>query len=361
MNDKYLLFLLFSWLVFASFWDFDPAFRWLRKVNLFLSSVLFILISGFRVDVPDLATYKLIFEDIGMGRETDRSNGMELLYWQLNWIFFQIFGDSGFRVLIIFVAAITFFINFHVIRQISPYPFISLAFYAAGPFWGKDLTQLRAGLAAALIMLAFYFLVLERKRLRHLLTLTLASMTHVSAVVAFLPTAFIRIVGFWILVLAMVSFFILMSVDFKTSTFFIDTTPFKLPPIIEQYRNISTQSGSIDIFSPRLLSQTAVFGFLFFHRRALFSLFPHARTFLYVYGVSLVLFLFFYDFLILGTRLSSILSNVEMILIAFIPSVGQRVYRLPGVFGALTICFCALTLMSNALSDKLPVYNNLLF
>ena len=97
MNDKYLLFLLFSWLVFASFWDFDPAFRWLRKVNLFLSSVLFILISGFRVDVPDLATYKLIFEDIGMGRETDRSNGMELLYWQLNWIFFQIFGDSGFQ------------------------------------------------------------------------------------------------------------------------------------------------------------------------------------------------------------------------------------------------------------------------
>ena len=163
MNDKYLLFLLFSWLVFASFWDFDPAFRWLRTVNLFLSSAFFILISGFRVDVPDLETYKLIFEDIGMGRETDRSKSMELLYWQLNWIFFQLFGDSGFRVLIIFVGAVTFLINFHVIRQLSPYPFISLAFYAAGPFWGKDLTQLRAGLAAALIMLAFYFWLCQGK------------------------------------------------------------------------------------------------------------------------------------------------------------------------------------------------------
>ena len=195
----------------------------------------------------------------------------------------------------------------------------------------------------------------------HLLTLTLASVTHVSALVALLPTAFIRIVGLWMLVLTVMSLFLLMSIDFKTSTSFITAMPFKLPPIIEQYRNIPTQSGATDIFSARLLSQSAVFGFLFFHRHAVFSLFPQARIFLYVYGVALVLYLFFYDFSILGTRLSSILSNVEMILIALIPLVGQKVYRLPGVFAGMTVCFCALTFIANALSDKIPIYNNLLF
>lgn len=361
MDEKYLLTLLFLWLAFASVIDFDPTFRLLKPWNLLLSGALFILISGLRVDVPDLETYRLIFEDIRTGRDTDRSGSMELIYWHLNWIFSSLFGEAGFRALILFVSAATFLINFHVIRRISPYPFVSLAFYSAGPFWGKDLTQLRAGLAAALIMLALYFFALNRKRIQSYSTLLLATLVHVSGVVALAPFLSFRLVSLWFVALSITGLLLLMILGFPTSTVLLDALPFQMPPIIQQYKTIPTQSGSLDILSLRLLSQLTIFVFLFFHRRTVTDLFPHAQLFIYVYGMSLILYLFFYDFSILGTRLSSIVSNVEMILIAIIPMIGQRVYRLHGLFAVLVICFCGLTFLSNLLSDKIPIYRNLLF
>lgn len=82
------------------------------------------------------------------------------------------------------ISALSFFFLYKSLRKYSIYPMLGLAIYLARFYTGRNMTQIRACLAIAIIIYFTYF-VLKKKWWNYLLVIVISYTLHHSAMVAF--------------------------------------------------------------------------------------------------------------------------------------------------------------------------------
>ncbi len=124
----------------------------------------------------DAVAYLDYYRSIMSGEAVDVELSFRFVSYLASFLF-----SSGIGVFFIY-AFLSVPIKAFVIWKLSPYPFLSLLAYASYVFLLYDYTQIRAGLAASFIFLAFYFYVCC-SRYKMLFAICVACFFHVSAVV----------------------------------------------------------------------------------------------------------------------------------------------------------------------------------
>lgn len=81
------------------------------------------------------------------------------------------------------ISALTFFFLYKCFEKYSVYPMFAVAVYLARFYTGRNMTQIRAGLAIAIVVY-FTFLILQKKRWQYLLVVFIAYHLHNSAIIA---------------------------------------------------------------------------------------------------------------------------------------------------------------------------------
>lgn len=140
----------------------------------------------------DAVAYLDYYRSIMSGEAVDVELSFRLISYLASFLF-----SSGIGVFFIY-AFLSVPIKAFVIWKLSPYPFLSLLAYASYVFLLYDYTQIRAGLAASFIFLAFYFYVCC-SRYKMLFAICVACFFHVSAVV-FLVSVVLFFLGNYLLV-----------------------------------------------------------------------------------------------------------------------------------------------------------------
>lgn len=152
-----------------------------------------IFLVGFRYDSVDYDSYLWLysittFNDISFpfyDIETG-TTGSEFIFATLS-SFFNAIGFP-FYVFSLFIAFVSLSLKFYVFNKVSPYLYLSLLIYIS-VFVGKDLGQVRNGLAAAIVCYSI-FSIYDKKFYHFLFYILLASLIQVFAVIA-LPLYFL--------------------------------------------------------------------------------------------------------------------------------------------------------------------------
>jgi len=140
----------------------------------------------------DAVVYLDYYHSIISGNAVDVELSFRLVSYLAEFLF-----SSGMGVFYIY-AFLSVSIKSFVIWKLSPYPFLSLLAYASYVFLLYDYTQIRAGLAASFIFLAFYFYACNA-RYRMFLAIGVACFFHTSALI-FLVSVVLFFLGNYLLV-----------------------------------------------------------------------------------------------------------------------------------------------------------------
>lgn len=98
-------------------------------------------------------------------------------------VFVKTFTNSS-VVYFTLISALSFFFLYKTLRKYSIYPMLGLAIYLARFYTGRNMTQIRACLAIAIIIYFTYF-ILKKKWWNYLLVIVISYTLHHSAMVAF--------------------------------------------------------------------------------------------------------------------------------------------------------------------------------
>ncbi|HDR8146176.1 MULTISPECIES: EpsG family protein [Bacillus cereus group] len=137
--------------------------------------------AGLRYDIGiDYVSHERIYANIRSGFVENFSNtNQETGYFILNKIF------NSFNVMLLFIAIITLTIKFKIIRDNSIYIYMSLFLYYSLFFIRYDMGLVTQGIAMMFIMYSYKYII-EEKSLKFIITILLASLFHISAII-FLP------------------------------------------------------------------------------------------------------------------------------------------------------------------------------
>jgi hypothetical protein len=193
MTVYYVMFLLLLGAVVAGF---GPKTSLLSRGLYSLATILMIACAGLRAESvgPDQANYRMYFEaspdTVGSGFIGQWSNTMpfvDIAYVYVNSVI-KMFGLSfEFLVFLVALIAVTLYALFFA--RHSRFSAIALMVYFSHAFLNKEMILMRAGLASVISVWAFHFWASDRRRWGGAL-MFLAVMTHLAAIVAFIPLAF---------------------------------------------------------------------------------------------------------------------------------------------------------------------------
>lgn len=145
-----------------------------------------ILISGFRPAGIDRDYYSYVQTFIDLKRF---SFFIEPTFQFIVWVIKTYF-HSDIVLLFIFYAALGVGLKFYAFKKLSKFWFLSLLIYFSYSYILQDMTQIRAGVAAAFVLLSIKPLY-ERNLFKFLILVTIASLFHYSAIIIF-PIWFLK-------------------------------------------------------------------------------------------------------------------------------------------------------------------------
>ena len=213
-------------------------------------------------------------------------------------------------------------INFYAIRKMSPFFFLSLLIYFSHIFLYKELQQMRSGISGALVLLSVYFLS-EKKTYSYLTVFFSAFLIHTTAFVSFfgvLGKLFFsnlkkkKIFLFLILILVILSTYLGLP---QAVTTLLENS-FKLPIKYYIYRDSTGISNNYQI---GIFSNITTLKYIFFSIVSILfydTLNQKSKYFkysFYFYYVGTLWIIFFNHFAIIATRMASILTTTEIILV----------------------------------------------
>ena len=236
---------------------------------------------------------------------------VDLAYVYLNSLFKVL--NAPFEALIFFIALMTITMHAVLFRKTCPiYPVGILIYYTHWYFY-KEMIQIRAGLAGAVILWAFYFLTKQVKWKGYCLVL-LGILLHMSMALVLLPLLWWR--AGWKIQLKYVLLTLFMAIIIGS----VLNASFPLFSVIDRlaiYQD-SEYSVSLGIFrNPVTVKQIVVLVMIVWTMRARPSIFSgFFRLGLVSYWFATLWIIIFNQFEILGARGASALSIAEPFLIA---------------------------------------------
>lgn len=326
--------ILFVFLIIALIAFFPPQAKLAELVTFVTLGLLLILIAGFRNGelVRDYGMYLNMFQD--------KSDAIvEPSFIVITNVVHRLFGDNSIYLFVIF-AILGVGLKFAAIKQLTELWFLSVLIYFSNFFILHEMTQIRAGVASALLLLCVKP-IYDRNLKLFLLFAFLAFSFHYSALMI-LPLWFLneKPRKKWLIILVPLSY-----LSFFLGINLIMSIP--IPGIREKiliYQKLQELGGeesiSVNLFSLVFLTRIAIFYFLIYKYELLHSHNKYFPILMKIYCISLISYPVFATLSAFSTRISEFYGVVDFILIPFIYYVFKPIY-----FSRAIVIFIGLSLL----------------
>ncbi len=208
-------------------------------------------------------------------------------------------------------------VKFYAIKQTTDLIFLSVIFYFSNFYLLQDMTQIRAGVAAGLLLLSIKPLY-DRNLISFILIVIIASLFHYSAIIFFMlwflaPDTF-RIIPY-VLLIPLV--YLLHHIGFSPS-YFVKNFPIE---VVRQKMNayfyLRSQGLMADtnVFNVLQLFRISIACVFLFYRKQLVDHNKYFYLLLKIFIIGISMFVLFADIPAIGARLSELSLIVEILLI----------------------------------------------
>lgn len=271
----------------------------------FFVAVCLISFSTFRIGeaFPDYPNYVDYYQRILKGETVWVEYSFVLITYVASFLFDNVIG-------IFFIYALLgVFLKLYAIRQLSKLCFLSILIYIANTFLVQDLIQIRAGIAAGILLLCIKP-IYERKCKKFIILTITAMFFHMSAV-TILPLWFLNSkkinVYLWSIPIPLGYILAMLHINI-----FIIPIPF-LQNKIELYLSVS-DNEEINLFSALFILKYFISLFLLYFSSVLQRYNKYVYLLLKVYILSLFFFLIFSSTPTISFRLQGLYEVVDIIL-----------------------------------------------
>lgn len=239
------------------------------------------------------------------------------------------------------ISALTFFFLYKSFNKYSIYPMFAVAVYLARFYTGRNMVQIRAGLAVAIVVY-FTFFVLQKKRWQYLLVIFITYHLHNSAIVA-LPLLLLgnyRIKSKYIYIGIIVSL-IIGGVYGGTVRTFVQNNEF-LSNMGGTYVAEGTgKSFSNDLTNPVIWYQIFVlFAFTFYEKR-LSKLTPYYHIMRNGYFYCTCILIIMCRFAVVAARTSTVFATFEIAMVPLLVQIWGKKNKY-GLYALLAIPYVIL-------------------
>lgn len=330
--------LLFTFFLFLLISFFSPKDKIVTIVIFICLGLVLIFIAGFR----------------GEGVDRDYNNYIEMFHQQefivvepafvlISMIIDSLVGDNPFFLFFIF-AIVGISLKLIAIRQLTELWFLSLVIYLSNFFILHEMTQIRAGVASAFLLLCVKP-IYDRDLKRFLLFAILGFLFHYSAIV---------ILPLWFLGIKARKKILLFSLPIGYLIYFSGINLIATIPIsviqnkIVMYQTLmelgNEESILINVFNLVFLAKIAVFYFLLFKYDLIFSYNKYVSILMKIYCISLMSYLVLAVLPPIATRITELFAVVDIILIPFIYYVFKPIWFSKLIVIFIGICFLLINL-----------------
>lgn len=154
-----------------------------RNLFIYISLILLMVIAGLRNINTGFDTYNYYCDYNNIAAGFSPISSKEQGFVLLEKIFSVL--NLPFQYFLIFIAGLTMFCIIYGYSKLTPYPGFALLYYYSRFYINRDLNQIRASLAAAILLFSIQY-VFKKKPLKFLIIILLATFIHTGAVIALL-------------------------------------------------------------------------------------------------------------------------------------------------------------------------------
>lgn len=322
---------------------------------------LLALFAGLRLTSPDYEAYEIYFKLLNAGPGVDASEiaivATDRGYVLIN-KFLGLFTDEP-VLLFLTMAFLSVGINLSCYKKYTPYFFTAILFYFVHTFVGREMMQIRAGLACAICLYSIRFVICRNFKF-FLLVVLVAAMIHLAALV-FVGTYLLVKINLsrkvWIYLIV---FSLAIGLTVPLGQFL------KMLPYVEgleRIQNYSQWEGfnqTLGVFSnPTIIKQLVISLFCLFYFDKLNKTVYGFKEFLNIYLFSLCWLIVWNDFGIIAARIATYFSISEVLLLASLFNLFQ--YRSKFVYAVIACTFAFLIMFLNIYTGRFFEYQTLLF
>jgi hypothetical protein len=313
---------------------FPPEAKLIRNITFIILGLVLIIIAGFRQgdSVRDYDGYVIMFQN-----KSDTI--IEPSFALISFLVHALLGDNSIYLFIIF-AILGVSLKFVAIKQLTELWFLSVLIYFSNFFILHEMTQIRVGVASALMLLCVKP-IYDRNLKYFLLFALLAFSFHFSALMI-LPLWFLnnKPQKKWLVVLIPISYLIFfLGINLITSI--------PIPGVhekIEIYQKLQEIGDeaftNINLFNLVFLTKIAIFYFLIYKYELLLSYNKYFSILMKMYCISLISYPIFATIPAFATRINELYGVVDFILIPFLYYVFKPIY-----FSRAIVVFIGLSLI----------------
>lgn len=285
----------------------------LSQVFLLALSLVLVLLSGFRNgdQFPDYSAYLIMYDDI----KTDEVIVEPSFLLIANIVHF-VFNNVLF--LFVIYALIGVSIKLTAIKQLTDLWLLSLVVYVSNFFILHEMIQIRAGVAAAFLLLCIKP-IYDRNLKKFLLFSLLSMFFHISAIIV-LPLWFIVKINKRILIYVLTAI-----IPIAFCIYFLNLTILNFIPIpyvqekldlyiYLQELEVADFLTGINVFNYVFLAKILIFYFLLYKHAVITANNKYGMILLTIYGIALFMYPALAMMPVMATRVSELLGVVEIIL-----------------------------------------------
>ena len=335
----YLFILFYLFAIYAE--SFSPK----RKEQfLVITCVILAVGAGFRDQViwPDTDGYSLQFREftpsLGNYKTGDKPYGYSELGFYFIGVIVKTFTTSSI-VYLTTVSALTFLFLFFIFKKYSLYPLLGISAYLARFFIGRNLIQIRSGLAYAIILLGIQYITVRDWK-RYFGLVLIAYFFHHSAIIA-IPLYFISYIDFrkWQVVVVLLLAFIVGGFFTDVLQNYIIDTSQDLDIATTYTQDVYVEEAK-GLANPLIYLQSFLLLAYTFSESRLKHIVPHYYTIRTAYLYSTFILTAFSMFTALSGRTSTLFATLEFVIIPSLVFIFDRRIRWVAYIGmgvALTI------------------------
>ncbi|MCZ4673874.1 EpsG family protein [Citrobacter sedlakii] len=258
----------------------------------------------------------------------------------ISWLSINIFGT--YQIVFIIFALIAIYFKSKAIEHNSPYILLSALVLYSNIFLLHDMTQIRAGVACAIVLYALKFLGQDR-RLTYILFVLMASTFHITSILFLCAILFdsrrlsMKYIFIYILMLSSTYLLYYSSINFLSLMQYVN-----IPYIQFKYNEYISQSQGIDftpinIFSTMQILHLFIVAISFIVARRI-TLTREQMVVVKLYSISPLAFMLLYSLPVFALRISELFSVSEIILLPTLVLVSRQ-KALAKLF-VVGICLC---------------------
>lgn len=331
MPVVFVLLYFFYWLIEQS------CFKIYRRIILYISCIVLTLIVGLRsFQWPDTAVYAQSFllytNDLFNYSISDVVDGYsDKGFYFLSSVIKTFVSD--YTIYFLIISMLTFFFIYKSLRYYCIYPLIGLSVYMARFMLSRNMMQIRAALAIAIVIYALQY-VSKKEFKKYLLLILVGTTLHMSLILA-LPLYWIdriKITSNTILYCILGAF---LCVAISSSLIVGKISEFSMQyNIAQSYTAANSEfTTGLGLYNSMLYYQTFILLMFAYNEKKLSKVVPYYVTIRNAYFYSTILLIILSPFLVLAGRTSTIYATCEIFIIPSLIFIFPPRYRSWGGLG----------------------------